>query len=79
MRAVLQAEVPLDMEPQPIIAHKKRTGQVQVTAEQDDMGSILGVQVGLRVAKMRYCPSGHLNHSARTMPGPQRTIRCFTR
>ncbi len=37
-----------NLEPQPIIVYEGRVRQVQVTAEQDDMGTGLGVQVRLR-------------------------------
>ena len=40
-------EVELDLEPQAIVVHEWRVGQFQVTAEQDDMGTGLGAQVGL--------------------------------
>src|SRR5215475_9059716 len=36
-----------DLEPQAIIVHEECRGEFQVTAEQDDMGSGLGAQVGL--------------------------------
>src|SRR5439155_6071207 len=41
-------EVQLNLEPSPIIVYEGRVRQVQVTAEQDDMGAGLGVQVRLR-------------------------------
>src|SRR5262252_4084457 len=40
-------EVKLDLEPQAIVVHEGRISQVQVTAEQDDMGAGLGAQVRL--------------------------------
>lgn len=36
-----------DVEPQALVGHELRVGQCQVTAEQDDRGTGLGVQVGL--------------------------------
>jgi hypothetical protein len=42
------AEVQLQLEPQPLIVDEERVRQVQVTAEQHDMGAGLGAQVGLR-------------------------------
>ena len=35
-------EVKLNLEPQAIVVHERRIGQVQITAEQDNMGSGLG-------------------------------------
>ena len=42
------AEVKLDLEPQALVVHKRRIGQGQVTAAQDDMGAGLGAQVCFR-------------------------------
>ncbi len=41
------SKVKLNLEPQPIIVDEGRICQVQVTAEQDDMGAGVGAQVGL--------------------------------
>ena len=41
-------KVTLDLELQPIIVHEWRIREIEVTAEQDDMGAGLGAQVGLR-------------------------------
>ena len=41
------SEVKLNVKPQALVVHKRRIGQGQVTAEQEDMGADLGTQVGL--------------------------------